>query len=60
MYLQSRCLVSSDSFRGYPFNAKMAETEELLLIRKQMQPVLLLGGGSSCNLLAAVSDVHRG
>lgn len=36
----------------HPFQAKMAEKEELLLICKQMQPVLLLGTGSSCTLLA--------
>lgn len=39
----------------HPFKAKMGHPpaqEELLLICKQTQPVLLLGRGSSCTLLA--------
>lgn len=38
--------------QGIIHPARMAENEELLLICKQMLPVLLLGGGSSCTLLA--------
>lgn len=36
----------------HPLQAKMAEKEELLLICKQMQLVLLLGADSSCTLQA--------
>lgn len=55
LYLQSQkssALVSTDFSGDHPFNAKVAENEELLLIYKQTQPVLLLGGGSPCTLLA--------